>query len=422
MQERTERQSELRLWQHGAVFLLAYAVSISRRPDAILRAQFFAEDGHVWFADAYNRGWYPALFQAHTGYFQTLPRLGAAIALLAPFSLAPLVLNLIAFAVQALPANLLLSSRLEPWGNLRFRAALAGIYLALPNCAELSYGITESQWLLALCAFLLLSASPPGGIAGKAIDLAILMLCGLTGPFCIFLTPIALFMAWWQRDRWHWLTAGCLAALCLVQAWALLVVDPTGRPHLTLGVSPALLARILAGQIYLGVLLGDNGLATSTSPRLLFVFVFAAIAGTTIVAVCLSRSAMPMKLFVLFSTAILAALLVSPVTPANVSAWESLASASGAHYWFFPSLAFAWSLLWCLYSRVKTLKVISYVLLIFMCFGIVRAWVRPPFIDLHFARDAQRFETASPGTAVVFPENPQGWDIRLVKRQPSTDR
>ena len=39
-----------------AVFLFACAVVIARRPDAVFHAQFFAEDGRIWFADAYNLG------------------------------------------------------------------------------------------------------------------------------------------------------------------------------------------------------------------------------------------------------------------------------------------------------------------------------------------------------------------------------
>ncbi len=419
MQNGKEPQTGLSIGQHGAVFLLAYGVLISRRLDAILHPQFFAEDGHVWFADSYNRGWYAALFQAHTGYFQTLPRLGAALALLVPLAAAPLVLNLLAFAFQALPVNILLSSRLEAWGNLRGRALMAGIFLALPNCAELSYGITESQWLLALCAFLLLTASKPRGLAGNFFDLAILLLCGLTGPFCFFLMPVALFMAWTRRDRWRWLTAAWLAAFCFVQAWGLLVIDPSGRPHPSLGASAALLGRILGGQIYLGVLLGDNLLASLTSTRLVLLLSAAAIGGTAIVVICLVRSATPMKLFLLFSLAILGALLVNPVTPANATAWDSLASASGAHYWFFSSLGFAWSLLWCFFSGVKTLRVTSSVLLVVMLLGIVRGWERPPFVDLHFAREAERLEMASPGTVVTLPENPPGWNLQLVRHAPS---
>ena len=414
----------IQLWQHGPVLLLACVVLVTRRPDAIFHAQFFAEDGHVWFADAYNLGWWPTLFRAQDGYFQTLPRLGAALALLVPLPLAPLVLNFIAIAVQALPANLLLSSRSSAWGGLRYRALMAGLYLALPNVREVNAIITSSQWVLALCVFLLLVASPPKDLAGRIFDVFVLLLCGLTGPFCVFLLPIAIFLAWRRRDGWGWTNAGILAALCLVQAWGLLVVDRSGRAHAALGANPALFARILGGHVFLATLLGANGLASHSSPPLSMLLFCAAIGGTAIVAICFTQSGMEMKLFLLLTSALLAASFISPAAypPPGVTRWELLAGAGGIRYWYFPTLAFAWSLLRCFQTRVVALKAVSVALMALMCFGILRDWMLPAFMDLHFSDNVRQLEAAPPGTAVVFPENPQGWDIRLVKRQPSADR
>src|SRR5664280_1995630 len=64
-------QSVLRWWWHVLAFFTAAGLVVSRQPDAILHAQFFAEDGHVWFADAYNRGWFTSLSRTQDGYFQT---------------------------------------------------------------------------------------------------------------------------------------------------------------------------------------------------------------------------------------------------------------------------------------------------------------------------------------------------------------
>src|SRR5690349_287591 len=100
-------------------FLVAALAVVSRRPDALLNPQFFAEDGNIWFADAYNQGWLRALAMTHTGYFQTLPRLGAALALAVPLQHAPLVMNLIGLLLQVAPAIFLLSRRASNWAPLR---------------------------------------------------------------------------------------------------------------------------------------------------------------------------------------------------------------------------------------------------------------------------------------------------------------
>src|SRR3954469_12775577 len=126
-------------------FLLAALAVISRRPDAISNPQFFAEDGNVWFAEAYNYGWARALAITHTGYFQTLPRLGAALALAVPLQHAPLVMNLVGLVLQVAPVVFLLSARAERWAPLRIRVLMALAYLALPNISELDVSIMEAQ-------------------------------------------------------------------------------------------------------------------------------------------------------------------------------------------------------------------------------------------------------------------------------------
>jgi hypothetical protein len=415
------RRTELRPWQHGLIFLFAFAILTARRPDAIFHAQFWAEDGHVFYADAYNLGWWRALFHTNVGYFHAVPRIGAALALLVPLVLAPLVLNVIAIAAQALPVNLLLSHRSAVWGSFRYRALLAGIYLALPNCRELSATITNSQCLLALGAFLLLVASTPKSVAGKLFDIVFLLICGLSGPYCIFLLPIAVLLAWKHRDRWRWVPVATLTASCLVEAWGLLVLSPTARPHYFLGASPKLFTDLIAGQIYLATLLGSNGLAFRPSPGLSVFLLLAAIGGTAIFTICVVKSTLEMRLLILFSSMVVAASLISPTARPipGISIWEQLAVAVGVHYWFFPTLAFAWSLVWCFQSRAAALKTISGILLCLMCIGIIRDWRHTAFKDLQFRDYASRFEASPPGTVVTIPLNPEGWDMRLTKPLPA---
>jgi hypothetical protein len=304
------------------------------------------------------------------------------------------------------------------WGSLRFRAILVAIYLALPNTREMLNNISQSQWPLTLCAFLLLVASPPKSFWTRLFDISILLLCGLTGPQCVFLFPIAIFLAWKHRERWLFVASGVIALTCFIQAWGLLNGGFSSRPHFALGASPAMLARILAGHVFLETLLGGNSLAKNASPQLLIFMVCVAIGGIAMAAFCFARSPEPMKLFAVLTSALFAVSLLSPTAypPAGVTMWQMLAGAGGIRYWYFPSIVFAWLLLWGFQSRTTALKTASAVLLCIMCFGIIRDWRIPAFKDLNWTEDAKRFEAAPPGTVAIFPENPEGWDIRLVKR------
>jgi hypothetical protein len=419
---------ELRWWQHGAVFLGTLILLASRRPDAVFNAQFYAEDGRVFFEDAYNLGWRTALFHPYGGYFHAVPRLASALALLVPLSFAPLVLNLIALGLQALPVSLLLSQRSLGWGSFRARLLMAGLYLALPNCGEASANITNAQCSLALIALLLLVASPPASAWRRCAEGLLLLLFGLSGPYCILLFPIAVVAAWprsgstdsnsKRSDSWRWVQLAILTVTGMVEGWSLLFLDREGRMHYALGASWAGLARILGGQIYLGALLGPNGLGVMQGFGALFALVCVAVGCSAIVGICFLRSRIEMRSLIGFSCIVLGASLVSPMilTRKGQMLWQALAGAGGEHYWFFPILAFAWSLAQCSLSRRPWLRFASAYLLCLMCIGIIHDWRHPAFKDLDFAESAKRFENASPGTVTDFAENPGGWKMQLIKR------
>src|SRR3984885_10708428 len=117
---------------HAVVFSAAFVAIFSRLPGALLHPQFFAEDGWVWYQQAYNLHWLPSLGIAQAGYLQTLPRLVAGAALLFPMQWAPLIMSLVGAVIQVLPVTALLSRRCMPWGPLPVRILMSALYLAIP--------------------------------------------------------------------------------------------------------------------------------------------------------------------------------------------------------------------------------------------------------------------------------------------------
>ena len=415
-----EQQTRIRFWQHLALFMLAYALVITRKPDAIFHAQFWAEDGRAWFADAYNLGpWHP-FFRPETGYFQTLPRIAADLAMLVPLSLAPLVLNIIAIGVQVLPINLLVSFRSAEWGETWLRALLAFTYLAIPSSPEICANITNEQWILAFCVFLLLVGSPPRSSSGRFVDLSFTVLCGLTGPFCIFLLPISLLVALRRTGRWRWVPVFILAGCCVIQAVGLLIVSPNARTAWgVLGARFDLFVRILAGNVFLGSLIGANNIAIDPGAHAFIFLAFVAASGVTIAAFALRRAPLPMKLLALYAGMLfLAALrLPSSYAPRGTTQWEMIAGAAAVRYWFLPTLTFIWLLIFGAFGNGKIIKVLSGVLLCCLCFGIAIQWRRPVFQDFHYAAEVERVKAAPAGTTVSIPINPEGWQMRLIKHQ-----
>src|SRR5665811_919818 len=203
---------------HLLFFIFAFFILYSRRTEVLLNPQFWGEDGAAWFANAYNFGVWKSLFLVQDGYFQTLSRIVAIVSLVFPIVLAPLIFNFSALIIQVLPASFFLSSRFDgllPSFHSRF--LIASFYLFLPNTAEIQGNITNVQWFLALLAFMILIASRSDRKSWKIFDLFFLILAGLSGPFSIFLLPIA-FLLWFnQKQKQHLQNLSIVFATAMVQ-------------------------------------------------------------------------------------------------------------------------------------------------------------------------------------------------------------
>jgi hypothetical protein len=397
---------------HGvAIFLAAFAVLISRHPSALFHPRFLAEDGSLWFADAYNHGWWRMLFCAYRGYLHLIPRIGGALAQLVPLGQAPLVESLIAIAMHALPVPILLSPRLSPWGSVRFRAALAALYLCLPDMQGVIGCLATVQWPLALCSLLLLTSEVPSSRSGRWTEGASLGCWALTGPFSIFLAPMAAFLAWRTRNRWRYCRATVSLGAC-AQVAALLT-HRVQRVSPPLGASFSLLARILS-QAYLSALLGASFVASHLS---LTAIACIAVAGTAILLLAVWMLPTGMRLMILLSALIVASLLASPsvLLAPGQPAWPAIAAWPGSYYWMLPSLSLLWSLAWFIRSGRQSLQVLGFSVLPLLLIGLARDYRIAAIPDAGFTAAVTRFEAAPGGSVVVIPGFPSWFEIRLEK-------
>src|SRR5262249_11860265 len=153
------------------VALAGTVLIFSRRPDAFLHPQFWAEDGPIYFAPAFNSGGLAHLLTAYHGYPALLNRSVALLAIHLPLAWAPSVFNAIGLLCQLLPALIVVSRRAETLISSRIiRIGVAAFYFALPGTFETDINLTNAQWHLALAAALLLVATPPRTVAGHLFD------------------------------------------------------------------------------------------------------------------------------------------------------------------------------------------------------------------------------------------------------------
>jgi hypothetical protein len=403
-------------------FVASFALLVSRRPDVIFNAQFYAEDGARWYADAYHLGW-RCLLLPETGYLQTVSRLIALISLLFPFTVVPLFMNFCALIVQILPVNLFLSDR---FGSIPFHIRLIAVvlYLGLPNSVETHANTTNIPWHLALLACLVLFAAAPTSRNWKLFDFSVLVCISLDSPLGFVLVPLAAALMWKRRDNYSKWPLAILIPGTFLQL--LVLVYSHSRMPVENGATLARLAGILGGQVFLSAVFGVHSLAQLylfySRQLLLNAELACLILGFTLMLCSFRYARFELRLFLLFSAAVLAMALLKPISGPDRSfpQWEYLQiPGRSSRYYFFPILAFYAALLSLAGARVshpvKFVRYVAIAVLIVVPVGIYRDWRHPRFVDLHFASFAADFERAAPGTRITIPINPVGWEMQLVK-------
>jgi hypothetical protein len=396
------------------VFLFAVAIVIARRPDVVTHAQFYAEDGAVWFADAYNLGWVHSLTLPAGGYLNTLQRLVAAVALLFPLRIAPLVLNVCGIVIQAAPAWFLMTRRCANWGTLPARGLQAALYLALPNSHEVHVVITNAPFHFALLAFLVAISEPPVTWGWKIFDVCVLMINGLSGPFGIILLPLIAVYWWIRRYEWSLVAAAVVAPAVAIQLGELFFGGFAARStggHL--GATPLLFGRILAGQVYLASLIGENSFAMHAG---VFKTAVVVIAGSALLAHCLVKGSLPLRLLIVFGLVLFAASLSRPLVASPYPPWEALSMLKSMRYWFFPMLAVVWGLVWCATQKRSRLQLGAALALLMSLYGIWHDWRYRPYKDEKFSNYVDQFDLAPAGAIVRIPIFPDGVIMELHKK------
>lgn len=323
-------------------WLLFVCILALRRPGVLLHSQFWAEDGPVWYGEAYADGW-RALLHQHSGYLQTISRLTAAIAQAMPLTWAPTVFAAVALAFQAMPSTLLVSERFETlWPDRTSRLLFASLILVLSNSGEAFGNLTDTQWHLALFAFLSIVGSEPGTGLGRKLDLLALLLAGLSGPFCVFLLPIAIWQGVEDRNLRSWTRASILGGCVGLQATYLFGTMNGTRSSAPLGASVATFSRIVTGQIELGSIVGAHSMSILAGTRAWNIGalpLLGVVVGVILLMLALKHGSSLLRKAVLAGGLLLAAALLKPQVSATQPQWEVLTHVgAGNRYFFLPML------------------------------------------------------------------------------------
>jgi hypothetical protein len=242
------------LWKVGEPWLIAMiamAIVLFRRPGQFLHPTLWAEDATVFLVGA-SSGWM-SLLEPYAGYLTLLPHLGALLEHPAGLKLAPAFYVIVSLSVLALVIFKLYDQRVQLPHKWAFALSLA----LVPHSGEVFGNLASSQWTSSLLLVLLVIQNPVRNRVDLKLDIMIAVLVGLTGPYCIFLTPLYIFRFWWLGGKKEeWIVAGVLACVSAMQI-AFIHVAPCGiKAHGDF--DPQYAQQLIGSRMFLHAFLGQS--------------------------------------------------------------------------------------------------------------------------------------------------------------------
>ena len=401
------------------VLAVGCVVETLRRPSTVLHPELWAEDGRIWFQEAYDQGWLRPLTHPQVGYLQTFTRLVADAGLLIPLRLLPELFALVALVIQVMPAVLIVSKRYTmSIPDLRVRLLFAALYLCIPNSSEVNVNLTDAQWHLGLLSVLVVLAVPATGI-WRVFDILVICLSGLTGPFILSVVLVAAVLYWHRRQTWTLVLGGIAAATGLVQVVAYM---NSPRPYVgPLGASIPRFIDIVGGRFLANTILGTaTTISTAFTSHLYLYSAIALVLGLVVVGIAVWKGPLELKLFNLFGFVELCAALWSPLVSPHGAQWPALALDAGSRYWLFPSLAFLVDVVWLAGQWRKGRRVWSVVgvvlTVVIVSFGAREDFRYPAVTGPSWPAQVARFDRLTPHHTFVFQIGPPGWTMTLDKK------
>ncbi len=205
-----------------------------RAPEILISPRFWAEEGVLYFKYAYENSFLDGLLMvigAGAGYLSLLVNIPITVAAhWLPLEYAPTVTTWFSLWVMLIPLWLILTGRSVLWDSPEKRyLALALIYLA-PTSAmpEIWLNTINLQVYAGIISLSLLFEVPAQTRSRLWTYRSLLLLCGLTGPYTVFLSPVFFMKALLERSREAFWQLGIVGLASTIQFSLFLYIKYSG--------------------------------------------------------------------------------------------------------------------------------------------------------------------------------------------------
>ena len=365
-----------------------------RKPDSFFRPQFWAEDGSVFFKDAVELG-LPALWKPYAGYYHLVPRLSSFSYLAADYVHAPLVYHSAAAVVYLLFVLYVFTTRVP----LPLKPVCALLPLFGPVGMEVHLTVTNTQWIVALCLPLLMISDSPRNTRDYGVDLAVMLICGLSGPFIALLLPCIFLRFALRKDRGSGLLCLGASLIASIQIASLMMHnDRVVKPFLEPDFIPFFLkalAHFLAYPVPFSFTYDSSLTAAELFLSLSLILLF-----FTLVAIAVLRKQANALLLLVAAVTILLTSLALREHPKTMLFGST-------RYFFVPKTLFLWAIVTMLFQlHRKASLLMAFIPLLYLLDP--AAFVSTPLKKMRWKRYAKCLDTKE---ECYIPLNPDGWGM-----------
>lgn len=199
------------------VLCLYIALILVRAPDIVWPGRFWAEEGAIYFREAYTSPPLTVLTTANLGYYSLLNKIASLAAVhTVPLRFAPVITVLFALVVQILPAWLLLFSRIPSLKSRFYQICAIFVVLLIQPNQGVWLNTINSQFFLCVATAIILISHATNRLS-HVVRLGILALAGLTGVVSSLLLPFFWIEYLWTRNKRKLLEAMVLTSAGIVQ-------------------------------------------------------------------------------------------------------------------------------------------------------------------------------------------------------------
>ncbi len=201
------------------ILLTVCVLTIFREPLLFLTPRLWAEEGKFYFAHAYGNSFVGSIGYVLFGYYNLTANLTTYLAShWVSLEAAPIVTTGIAFAIQMLAPFIILTSSSTFWSSSYKKIVAVFLILFVPNASEVWLNSINSQYWLALGAFLILLEDTARISTARAWSFRVLLfLGGMSSPMACYLTPVFLYEGYRSRNRERLIQTGILSFIAVLQ-------------------------------------------------------------------------------------------------------------------------------------------------------------------------------------------------------------